>query len=164
MKKILNNNYAEMYRKIFDIMGDLTPLRCDCGLACGAACCKGDGDAGMLLFPHEESELTVKIGKNGERLAVCDSTCDRSKRPLACRIFPFFPTIDESGKIFIEADSRAKRLCPLIEHSDEIEFNPKFFKALKKVGKILAKDDECRDFLVQTTEEIDMFTDFLKDV
>ncbi len=151
-----------MYGKIFDIMGDLTPLRGDCGLACGAACCKGDGDTGMLLFPHEESELPVKIGENGERLVVCDGTCDRSKRPLACRIFPFFPAVDENGKIFVEADLRAKRLCPLIEHSDEIEFDPKFFKTLKRVGKILAKDDECREFLHRTTEEIDIFSSFLE--
>ncbi len=157
-----NTDYPKMYNKIFNIMGDLTPLRVDCGVTCGAACCKGDCDTGMLLFPHEESELPVKIGENGERLAVCDGTCDRNKRPLACRIFPFFPTVDERGKIFVEADLRAKRLCPLIEHSDEIEFNPKFFKALKKVGKILVNDAECREFLYRTTKEIDVYGSFLK--
>ncbi len=157
----MGTNYKKMYDKIFKILGDLTPLRVDCGVTCGAACCKGDSDIGMLLFPHEDSELPVKLGENSERLVVCDGSCDRSKRPLACRIFPFFPIIDEKGKIFVELDLRAKRLCPLVEHCDEIEFNPNFFKALKKAGKILAKDGECREFLYNTTEEIDIYKAFL---
>ena len=96
-------------------------------------------------------------------IIVCDGSCDRNKRPLACRIFPFFPTIDEKGKIFVEPDYRAYRLCPLLSHSDEIVFNPKFFKALKKVGKILAKDEKCREFLYESTEEIDIYRKFLAD-
>ncbi len=154
-------DYEKMYKKIFDTMGDLTPLTVDCGVLCNGACCKGDEQTGMRLFPHEESSLTVREIENGERLAVCNGNCDRSERPLACRIFPFFPTIDENGKIFVEPDSRASRLCPLLQHSDEIIFDPKFFKALKKVGKILAKDDECRKYLYKITEEIDMYKSFL---
>lgn len=155
-------DYRKMYDKIFKVMGDYTPLCVDCGQLCGGACCKGDSGTGMLLFPHEESELEIKIGESGEQLAVCDGTCDRDKRPLSCRIFPFFPTVDKSGKVFVEPDLRAARLCPLIKHSEEIEFDPSFFKAVKKVGKILAKDDECREFLLKITEEIDMFGKFLK--
>lgn len=149
------------FDKIVKIMGELTPLKVDCGQLCGGACCKGDCSTGMLLFPGEESPLTVIKGENGQRLAVCDGTCDRSSRPLSCRIFPFFPTISENGKIFVEPDLRASRLCPLIEHIDEIEFDPKFFKAVKKVGKILAKDDECRRFLEDITDEIDEIGKFI---
>lgn len=141
-------------------MGDLTPLRADCGQLCDGACCKGDENTGMRLFPGEESCLTVKELPNGHRLAVCDGTCDRSKRPLACRIFPFFPTIDEKGKIFVEEDYRAKLVCPMIGHAEEISFDPRFFRAVKKVGKILAKDEKCREFLYQSTEEIDMYHSF----
>lgn len=143
------------YDKIFKIVGELTPLKVDCGQLCGGACCKGDSRTGMLLFPGEVSTLSVIKGEHGERLAVCNGKCDRQSRPLSCRIFPFFPTISENGKIFVEPDLRAARLCPLIEHSDEIDFDPKFFKAVKKVGKILAKDDECRRFLEDITDEID---------
>ncbi len=156
-----NTDYAKMYEKIFDIMGELTPLRADCGQLCGGACCKGDENTGMRLFPHEESTLNIKATESGDRLAVCSGTCDRAHRPLACRIFPFFPTIDEKGRIFVEADTRAGSLCPLIEHSDEIVFDPKFFKAVKKIGKILSKDEECREFLYKTTEEIDTYSAFL---
>lgn len=150
------------YDKILKIMENLTPLKADCGQLCGGACCKGDSNTGMLLFPGEESSLTVIEGENGQRLAVCNGTCDRDSRPLSCRIFPFFPTISENGKIFVEPDLRASRLCPLIEHIDEIEFDPKFFKAVKKVGKMLAKDDNCRRFLEDITAEIDEIGKFLK--
>lgn len=156
-----NPDYSSMYDKIFKIMGELTPLTVDCGVLCNGACCKGDSQTGMRLFPHEKSCLNITESESGERLAVCNGSCNRTERPLACRIFPFFPTIDEKGKIFVEPDSRASRLCPLLSHSDEIVFNPKFFKALKKVGKILAKDGECREYLYKITEEIDMYKSFL---
>lgn len=153
--------YQKMYAKIFRLLDQLTPLRADCGLLCGHACCKGDERTGMRLFPHEESVLAVQHLADGGRLGVCNGTCQRSRRPLACRIFPFFPTIDEKGKIFVEKDYRAARLCPLITHSEEIIFDPRFFKAVKKVGKILAKDAECRAFLEETTREIDLYAAFL---
>lgn len=152
--------YIKMYEKIFKVLGDLTPLRADCGQLCDGACCKGDERTGMRLFPYEESELRVIQTEEGVRLAVCDGTCDRTKRPLACRIFPFFPTIDEEGEIFVEEDSRAVVICPMIGHEDEILFDRKFLKAVKKVGEILAEDEECRAFLELCTEEIDMYREF----
>lgn len=154
-------SYSDMYKKIFEIMGELTPLTVDCGVLCGCACCKGDDKTGMLLFPFEESKLNVTVTDEENRLAVCDGTCDRSKRPLACMIFPFFPTIDDRGKIYVELDYRAERLCPMIDHCDELLFDPKFLKAVKKVGKILAKDEECRKFLEESTAEIDTYKSFL---
>lgn len=153
--------YPQMYAKINKILDDLTPLKADCGRLCGGACCKGDGNTGMLLFPFEETPLNVRALPGGGRLAVCDGTCDRTRRPLSCRIFPFFPTVDEKGKIFVEPDLRANRLCPLLQHSGEIAFDPRFFRAVKKVGKILAKDEACRAFLSQVTEEIDLYGAFL---
>lgn len=156
-------DYSKMYDKIFGILGDLTPLKADCGQLCNGACCKGDTQTGMRLFPHEESCLKVTENESGNRLAVCDGSCDRTKRPLSCRIFPFFPTIDEKGRIFIEPDYRASRLCPLIEHMEEVKFDPRFFRALKKAGKTLAKDEECRRFLYDITQEIDVYYSFLQE-
>lgn len=152
-----STDYNKLYSKIFKILGTLTPLHADCGQLCGDACCKGDSACGMRLFPHEESPLTVITGEDGSRLAVCKGTCDRTQRPLSCRIFPFFPTVDEKGRVYVEPDLRAGRLCPLIQHSEEILFDPHFFRALKKVGRLLVKDPECREFLRQTTEEIDLY-------
>ena len=157
-----NTDYSKMYEKIFRIIGDLTPLKADCGKLCGCACCKGDENTGMRLFPFEETNLPVKELPNGVRLVVCSGSCHRNDRPLACRIFPFFPTVDEKGRVFVEADFRGARLCPLITHSDEIIFDKRFFKALKKAGKVLVKDDLCRRFLIEATEEIDTYSAFLK--
>jgi len=158
----MRDKYRTLYESVFNIIGELTPLRADCGVLCGGACCKGDADTGMRLFPHEESTLPVRELENGVRLVVCDGTCDRAERPLACRIFPFFPTIDERGKIYVEVDDRAVRLCPLLSHADELIFDKRFFKALKKAGKRLAKDPDCRTFLIDTTAEIDTYRAFLK--
>ena len=40
-------------RDCYEILGDLTPLKSNCGKLCGAACCESDetGENGMLLFP-----------------------------------------------------------------------------------------------------------------
>ena len=156
------NKHQKLYDKIFKTLKDYTPLTVDCGVLCNHACCKGDENTGMILFPFEETTLNVKTTENGERLAVCDGSCDRHERPLACRIFPFFPTIDDRGKIYVELDYRASRLCPMIEHCDELLFDPKFLIALKKVGKILSKDEECREFLIKSTQEIDTYKEFFE--
>ena len=41
-------------RDCYEILGDLTPLKSNCGKLCGAACCESDetGENGMLLFPY----------------------------------------------------------------------------------------------------------------
>lgn len=163
MGDIMGTDYNKMYKKIFDILSDLTPLKSDCGVLCNCACCKGDQNTGMRLFPYEQSSLDIRELKDGTILAVCTGECDREHRPLACRIFPFFPTIADNGKIFVELDYRAKRVCPMIDHYDEILFDKRFLRAVKKVGKILSKDDICREFLLASTEEIDTYYAFLSD-
>lgn len=153
-------DYGKLYKKAFSILGDLTPLKADCGTLCGGLCCKGDSTTGMLLFPHEESSLRVISTQMGDRLAVCNGSCNRAERPLSCRIFPFFPTVDEKGRVFVEKDLRAFRTCPLLMHSEEIVFDKRFFRALKKVGKLLAKDEECLAFMQKVTQEIDFVGKF----
>ena len=155
-----NTDYDELYSKVYKEIGDLTPLKVDCGVLCSGACCKGDSNTGMILFPFEKTELEIKITQNGERLAICNGTCDRNKRPLACRIFPFFPTVDERGKVYVELDYRAFCVCPMVEHYDEILFDKRFLNAVKKVGKILVKDKIFKEFLKTTTEEIDLYHSF----
>ncbi len=137
-------------------MGALTPLKGhDCGQLCSAACCKGDENTGMRLFPGEETALRTIDLPDGGRLAVCDGSCDREKRPLACMIFPFFPTVDEKGKVYAEIDARACSVCPLALHSDEVMFDRVFIKAVAAAGKILAKDEKCLEYMRTVTAEID---------
>ncbi len=152
----------KMYDKIFKVMGQLTPLRADCGALCGGACCKSDDKSiGMRLFPFEESTLPVKVTEDGVELVVCEGTCNRDERPLSCRIFPFFPTVDDRGRVYVEPDFRGARLCPMLDHMEEIIFDKRFLKAVKKAGQILAKDPDCLHFLKESTEEIDTYKAFL---
>ena len=41
------------YRYAYSLLEEVTPLPADCGQLCGAACCKGDDETGMYLFPGE---------------------------------------------------------------------------------------------------------------
>ncbi|MBQ7117078.1 MAG: hypothetical protein IJN88_02595 [Clostridia bacterium] len=138
-----------------------TPLNADCGTVCGKACCKGDKETGMLLFPGEDTAFPVKE-KNGSCLCVCDGKCNRSERPLSCIIFPFFPYMSEDGKIRARADIRGINICPLIAHKDEVIFSKIFLRRVARAGRILAKDEECRRFLWETSREIDALERFYK--
>lgn len=137
-------------------IGSLTPLKGhDCGQLCGAACCEGDDSTGMLLFPGESTSLRVTELADGDRLAVCDGSCSREQRPLACMLFPFFPTVDEDGTVYAEIDARAYSVCPLAAHCDEVAFDDAFLRAVKKAGEILSADEECLEFMQHITEQID---------
>jgi hypothetical protein len=85
---------ARQYARVFALLGGKTPIKQDCGRICCGACCKGTAEEGMLLFPGEPTSLPVREAGGGNRLAVCGGTCERSERPLACRLFPFFPVIE----------------------------------------------------------------------
>ena len=88
----MRSDKQRLYKKVKRIMGDKTPLKKDCGLICSGACCKGDSDTGMLLFPGEDTNLNI-IEKDGVRLAVCDGTCNRDERP-----FSFLSLCDRRGE------------------------------------------------------------------
>ena len=150
----MKDKYKKLYKEANRIIGDKTPLKKDCGIICDGACCEGDSDTGMLLFPFEESTLTVKE-KDGVRLAVCDGRCKRYERPLSCRIFPFFPYVTPEGKIRVIPDIRGVNVCPLISHFDDVKFDRGFLWRVKKVGSLLYADDACREFLIETSREID---------
>ncbi len=150
----MKDKYQRLYAEVNRIIGNKTPLKKDCGLICGGACCKGDSDTGMLLFPFEESSLEVKE-KDGVRLCVCEGNCNRSERPLSCRIFPFFPYVTTEGKIKVIPDIRGVNICPLISHFGEVKFDRGFLYRVKKVGRLLYGDENCRKFLIDTSREID---------
>lgn len=154
-------DYAEFYKAAKSIIGDKTPLYKDCGLICDKACCKGDDSTGMLLFPDEETDLRV-VEENGNRLCVCNGSCNRANRPLSCMIFPFFPYIDENGKVKAVLDSRGAGVCPLVSLQDEVVFNKAFIRRVAKLGRFLKKDEECIKVLVETSREIDKINLFLK--
>ena len=118
----------------------------------------------MLLFPGEQTALRV-TENNGQRIAVCAGACERSARPLSCRIFPLFPCVDHNGKVRVRVDPRALGVCPLARQWENVRFDPRFRRRVKKAGKLLLRDPACAAFLREITaelEEISSFNEILK--
>ena len=136
-----------------DLLQDVTPLNGDCGLCCGHACClpDEDGQGGMWLFPEEQllynplpDGFSIEE-KEGLLLLTCDGVCDRSTRPLSCRLFPLLPKLKD-GTVRAVRDRRSFCVCPLCE-SGLSAFSPAFKQAVREAGKILYACDETRQFL-----------------
>ena len=145
----------KLYSYLYSLLDDVTPLKADCGALCDGACCKGD-DSGMYLFPHEDVmysgrekwmeiyESDVLLRGEPLKILVCKGKCDRKKRPLSCRIFPFF--VGEDGKVCI--DKRAMAMCPLAQSKMGMEeFNPEFVENVGKVFKMLSKIKITKEFI-----------------
>ena len=155
----------EVILKCYKILENETPLNFDCGKICNGKCCKGDENTGMLLFPGEEKlidkNIIITVAENGDKIAVCNGTCDRTKRPLSCRIYPFFPLVKELGerkRVKIIFDLRAD--CPL--SSGEYEFNKDFLCLLKKVGKYLVLNEETKAFYLGLCDDFNEQIKFLE--
>lgn len=149
----MTRKQQRIYQKAFRLLRDATPLRTDCGVLCGRRCCKGDDETGMLLFPGEPTALRV-IETEGRRLAVCGGVCDRNKRPLSCRIFPFFPFVQPDGGIDVRIDPRGKGVCPLVRQSQDVLFSHRFLHRVRRAGQLLCRDDRCRACLLAIRQEI----------
>ena len=139
------------YKKLYEIIGEYTPIEADCGVLCKKACCSGDTDTGMYLYPDEnldseniyKSDFVYASGKEVQ-IYICDGTCDREFRPLACRIFPFVPYINYEGEVEVIVDPRAETICPLASCADEVDFDDEF---LDRVSEAITLGMECDDFM-----------------
>lgn len=169
-------NSAYVYLQLYRLFDKYTPVPVDCGKLCNKACCKGD-DSGMFLFPGE-SEVYKLIRPEGFRIEMsdltyddegvtrktpiifCDGNCDRYVRPLACRIFPLTPILNDKGKIEIIVDPRAKSICPLAKTMYLKEYDKDFVKAIRRSFVLLAKNRHVRAFLKEYTSYINEFRKF----
>lgn len=162
---------SKIYKSIYDFYGDTTPLCVDCGKLCGGACCESDDniEAGMYLFPGEEKlfvgnpdfkiiDSEFLYGNKRAEILICKGFCDRSLRPLSCRIFPIIPYIKDD-KFSLIFDPRAKSVCPLTSLPDINELEKDFIKKTQKVIKLLMKFKETRLFLECLSDILD---DYLK--
>lgn len=152
------------------LLAGRTPLPGDCGRLCGGACCRTDGGGiqGMRLFPGERERLEGMPGARfwetpqGGTLMECAGRCDRGRRPLACRIFPLFPYLDDTGRVRAVYDPRAWRLCPLVRHAAQIRLDRDFVRTVRTVGRLLTQDAACRGFLLEESREIEEVNRFLR--
>lgn len=150
----------ETLAKARALLENVTPLRTDCGMTCGGACCRSlPGETtGMLLFPGEEqyyaglSVYTLTPTDHGT-LLTCEGRCDRGDRPLSCRLFPLLPLLREDG-VKVATDLRARTVCPLARQGKDA-LQPEFVAAVREVGRLLAEDEAQRDFLQLLTRTQD---------
>lgn len=165
----------ELFLELYKALEHVTPLRLDCGTLCQAACCKGDQDTGMYLFPGEETVLrtagflvispTELLLDNGQAvlMATCPGECDRAFRPLSCRIFPLTPYLNSKGILEIKMDPRAKPFCPLARNISVGDLEPAFIDAVKEICQRLLDNEREREFLACLSDVLDDFeeSDFL---
>ena len=149
-------------KSCYSVLGKNTPLEFDCGKLCDGFCCKGGEDLGMLLFPGEEAlidpDINVITDNRGRKIAVCNGSCDRNKRPLSCRIYPLFPIFD-GERVETVFDVRAN--CPLT--SGEFKISRRFDKAVRRAGKYLLLNDETSLLIKELSEELSEYSE-LKDI
>lgn len=139
-----------------ELLRDVTPLKRNCGKLCGGACCQADetGENGMLLFPREEAFYASPIEGFPFRLAeddtlyeggkrfVCEGSCVREHRPLACRIFPLRMAVDANNHVTAEIDPRAWCVCPLLEQGGLRAMSQDFANAVAQAGGLLSQEPE----------------------
>ncbi len=153
-----------LYQKAYAILANVTPIPADCGMLCSARCCTGGKDDGMILFPGEAEFLGINaqkrtMGNTEVGFFVCDGTCNRARRPLSCRIFPFAPYL-ENGTLTVIPDPRARFLCPLLEE-DALPFvQGEFLRAIKSAFAILCEDASVREMLVEYSKMLDEYKRF----
>lgn len=174
--KLMNTAY--LYLQLYRLFDDSTPVAVDCGELCEKACCHGDCDSGMLLFPGEyevyrllepewinidKTDMTYEYNGKSYRvpIAFCSGECDRFQRPLSCRIFPLTPYFNAKGKIEIIIDPRAKSICPLAKGFNMEDYDPLFIKNVKRVFTLLMKNERFRSFMRVYSDYLDDFRKFL---
>lgn len=123
----------------------------------------------MWLFPGEaalytalsDSHITVEHADGNYDYDFLRCThdgggCDRDTRPLACRIFPYFPMAVRNARtgrisIRVAVDPRAARVCPLL-HEGSPAMSPRFKLAVRRAGRLLLRDRETRSYLIATSD------------
>ena len=157
------------YKKVYEILDSITPLKCDCGILCGNACCNDDEyeeEMGMYLLPGEE----IMHDKNDPCLiwtkdnavdydfpmswtgtvdfVKCEGPkkCKRNLRPIQCRTFPLTAHLTKDKKlIMIMVDEGMPYSCPLFKIPGSIEQD--FINAAATAWKILIQDKLIYDLV-----------------
>lgn len=155
-----------LYQKAYAILANVTPIPADCGMLCSSRCCKGDNNQGMILFPGEAEFLGISaqkrtMGDTEVDFFVCDGTCNRARRPLSCRIFPFAPYLKD-GELSVIPDPRARFLCPLLEEEALPFVQKEFITAIKTAFTLLCEDASIRGMLIQYSAMLDEYKRFTK--
>ncbi len=159
----------EILDKALALLENVTPLRTDCGLLCGNACCKDNGDAGsaVWLLPGEEetdypwaevTETVTPVTGTLLRQIYCKGFCAREKRPFLCRIFPLSPHFSiKKGVWSVRMDRRAAALCPLFICGGIKGLDPVFTETCREAIRLIAANPEGEQILKILELEEDAF-------
>lgn len=157
------------YTKLYKMLENVTPLTVDCGQLCDGACCAvTDEITGMYLFPGEkvmydpmpewgelhDIDFTYDGGKSVD-LFTCPGTCDRSLRPLSCRIFPLVPYAKRGGELEIRMDIRGRGMCPLATAMNPCDLDALFVERVTMAMQLCMKVRDTREFIYSLSESID---------
>ena len=149
----------------YAIMGERTPIRTDCGALCGAACClpDEDGQGGVWLLEPEirrvEGAAWARIDRQADPVApllLCREMCERSLRPLCCRVFPLAPVPGRDGLWTVRMDARARAMCPLTR-SGLKGLDTDFVRAARDALRALAQSGAGEEFLRAWHDREDAF-------
>ena len=161
----------EFYKRLYSLFDNVTPLKKDCGVLCDHACCKEEAErTGMLLFPYEDKFLekaefgeiepcNCYYGEEDEKegkIFFCNS-CNRSLRPLACRIFPLMPYKKHGSSLKIIMNPMAKNMCPLARSLKVSQLEPGFVKNVRKAMNSILKLKDGEDYIVMLSEIADEY-------
>jgi hypothetical protein len=160
----------EFYKRLYGLFDGVTPLKKDCGILCDGACCKEEAErTGMLLFPGEDKVLqNADFGEiepcncyYGEeetkgKIFFCNF-CNRSLRPLACRIFPLMPYKKEGSSLKIIMNPMAKNMCPLARSLKVSQLEPKFVKNVRRAMNNILKLRDGEDYIIMLSEIADEY-------
>lgn len=162
-------SYRAMYERAYAILENITPIAADCGKLCDKACCRVEEEiTGMYLFPEEnvmfrdmpsyaklyDTDFEYDYGKYAD-LFTCDGSCERYRRPLACRIFPLLPYCHEGEELQIIMDPRGRGMCPLAQTLTVEELDPEFVDAVSRSMRLIMKNAQVRQFVYSLSEQID---------
>lgn len=159
------NDKIYLIKKAYELLERVTPLTYDCGKLCGEKCCKGDSNTGMWLFPYEEEllkntddfEIKECDGNFGYKMLVCHGKCDRKTRPLACRIYPYFPMITDDG-YDARADIRGIISCPILFNNIKTDYS--FIRQIRKIARLFDRDDELKAYVKNINTLLDDIESF----
>lgn len=152
----MNESLAAV-QKARGLLAALTPLKTDCGRLCAGACCAGDSQTGMLLFPGEAQLYAActfgrvipahfSLADQPAQLFVCGGSCPREERPLACRLFPLFLRTRPDGTARVTLDPRAAAVCPLCDYGIDA-LHGEFVQAARQAYDALLADASCAAYL-----------------
>ena len=76
-------------------------------------------------------------------------------------IFPFFPYLTNDGRVKVIPDIRGGEICPIVRNFMEAKLDRPFLRRVKKVGRLLVQDEECRAFIEGISREMDAYFSLL---